>query len=178
MTRIYLLLVATSFFIACNSSTENQAEGHETHSSDQENTEHNHSYGSNSDIPQTVHYEKESNLNNVKQLTFGGDNAEAYFSYDNQHLIFQATNPKWNAECDQIFYMPIGGFEGDQPPLLSTGKGRTTCSYFMPDGKSIVYASTHLGVKPVLKFRELSMVNMFGPYLVILIFFKLISREI
>ncbi len=90
-------------------------------------------------------FEKEVHLNNVQQLTFGGNNAEAYFSFDNTHLVFQAENPAWGAECDQIYYMPIGGFEGDTPPLLSTGKGRTTCAYFMPGDKSILYASTHLG---------------------------------
>ena len=93
----------------------------------------------------SLRYDEEIHLKNLKQLTFGGDNAEAYFSYDNQQLVFQATNEKWGAQCDQIYYMPINGYEGNQPPLLSTGKGRTTCSYFMPDGKSILYASTHLG---------------------------------
>ncbi len=95
--------------------------------------------------PETVHFKEEIHLKNVKQLTFGGDNAEAYFSFDNRHLVFQASNSKWGAECDQIYYMPIDGYEGDKPPLLSTGKGRTTCSYFMPGDKEIIYASTHLG---------------------------------
>ena len=142
MNKIFILLIVTTFFFACNSANENQTE---EHSENQEHSEQNHSYHTDSNAPQTIHYEKESNLKNVKQLTFGGDNAEAYFSFDDRHLVFQATNSKWNAECDQIFYMPIEGFEGDQPPLLSTGKGRTTCSYFMPDGKSILYASTHHG---------------------------------
>lgn len=90
-------------------------------------------------------FEKEVHLKNVQQLTFGGNNAEAYFSFDNQHLVFQAENAAWGAECDQIYYMPINGYEGDMPPLVSTGKGRTTCAYFMPGDKSILYASTHLG---------------------------------
>ena len=94
--------------------------------------------------PDTLRYEQEINLKNVRQLTFGGDNAEAYFSFDNEMLVFQASNPAWGAECDQIFYMPIDGYTGDKPPMLSTGKGRTTCSYFLPGNKSIVYASTHL----------------------------------
>ena len=93
----------------------------------------------------TLKYEQEKHLKNLRQLTFGGDNAEAYFSFDNQYLVFQAANEKWGAECDQIFYMPLTGTAGKQPPLLSTGKGRTTCSYFLPDNKSILYASTHLG---------------------------------
>ena len=48
-------------------------------------------------------------------------------------------------ECDQIFYMTTSGFSGDQPPMLSTGLGRTTCSYFLPGDKEIIYSSTHLG---------------------------------
>ncbi len=92
-----------------------------------------------------LHYPEETHLKNVKQLTFGGDNAEAYFSFDNKNLVFQATNPKWGAECDQIYMMSLEGTADKQPPLLSTGKGRTTCSYFMPDNQSILYASTHLG---------------------------------
>lgn len=90
-------------------------------------------------------FANEAHLKNVRQLTFGGDNAEAYFSFDNQHLVFQADNPDWGVECDQIYYMPTTGYTGEQPPLLSTGKGRTTCAYFMPGNESILYASTHLG---------------------------------
>ncbi|HMQ85182.1 MAG TPA: hypothetical protein PKA00_19890 [Saprospiraceae bacterium] len=94
-------------------------------------------------ITDTLIYDQEAHLSNMKQLTFGGDNAEAYFSFDNKYLSFQATNTDWNAECDQIFYMPITGYTGNQAPMVSTGKGRTTCSYFMPGDKSILYASTH-----------------------------------
>jgi len=94
--------------------------------------------------PQVLHYKKETNLKNINQLTFGGDNAEAYFSFDDKNLVFQATNKKWGAECDQIYMMSVDGHGDEQPPLLSTGKGRTTCSYFMPGNKSILYASTHL----------------------------------
>ena len=93
----------------------------------------------------TLSYEKETHLKNLKQLTFGGDNAEAYFSFDNSHLVFQAANEAWDTPCDQIFYMPVDGYEGERPPMLSTGKGRTTCSYFMPGDTTILYASTHLG---------------------------------
>lgn len=83
----------------------------------------------------------------MKQLTFGGDNAEAYFSFDDKNLVFQASNKKWEADCDQIFMMPIEGYEGEKPPMLSTGLGRTTCSYFMPGNQEILYASTHLADK-------------------------------
>jgi Tol biopolymer transport system component len=79
-------------------------------------------------------------LANVKQLTAGGENAEAYFSPDGRQLIYQ-TNPGAPGTCDQIFTMNVDGSNKRQ---LSKG-GRTTCGYFFPDGKSIVYASTHLG---------------------------------
>lgn len=86
----------------------------------------------------------ERHLKNIKQLTFGGDNAEAYFSFDGTRLVFQATNEKWGATCDQIYVMPITGYQ-DRPVIVSTGKGRTTCSYFMPGDSSVIYASTHNG---------------------------------
>jgi Tol biopolymer transport system component len=93
---------------------------------------------------QTLIYENEVHLKNIKQLTFGGDNAEAYFSFNGKNLVFQATNSKWGVSCDQIYMMPIDGLNSNMPKLLSTGKGRTTCSYFMPGDTSIIYASTHL----------------------------------
>ncbi|MFT4760543.1 MAG: TolB protein [Paraglaciecola sp.] len=94
----------------------------------------------------TLRYEQEVHLKNLRQMTFGGDNAEAYFSFDNKQLVFQASNKAWGADCDQIYIMSVDkGTEGKQPPLLSTGKGRTTCSYFMPGDTTILYASTHLG---------------------------------
>jgi TolB protein len=94
----------------------------------------------------TLRYPQEAHLKNLRQLTFGGDNAEAYFSFDDQQLIFQATNPNWSAECDQIFVLPTAGLARDQKPaLLSTGKGRTTCSFFLPGDSLVLYASTHLG---------------------------------
>ena len=97
-------------------------------------------------LSDTLIFEGEKHFKNIRQLTFGGDNAEAYWSYDGTHVTFQRTNPKEGVECDQIFMgkLPAPG-EKFEFKLLSTGKGRTTCSYFMPDGKHILYASTHLG---------------------------------
>ena len=83
---------------------------------------------------------KETRLANIKQLTFGGENAEAYFSFDGRELVFQSTRD--GAECDQIFAMTI---DGNGLRRVSSGAGRTTCAYFTPDGSRIVYASTHLG---------------------------------
>ena len=80
----------------------------------------------------------EKHLRNVKQLSFGGENAEAYFSKDGKKLIFQSTRDGY--PCDQIYEINI---DGTGLRKLSTGKGRTTCSYFFPDGKRYLYSSTH-----------------------------------
>jgi TolB protein len=82
---------------------------------------------------------QEKHLGNVHQLTFGGQNAEAYFSSDGTKLIFQSSHG--DVKCDQIFVMNI---DGSDQHMVSTGKGRTTCSYFYPDGKKILFSSTHL----------------------------------
>jgi TolB protein len=81
----------------------------------------------------------EKHLRNVHQLTFGGQNAEAYFSADGKKLIYQSSHGE--VKCDQIFEM---NSDGTDQHLVSTGQGRTTCGYFFPDGKRILYASTHL----------------------------------
>jgi Tol biopolymer transport system component len=80
----------------------------------------------------------ERHLRNIRQLTFGGENAEAYFSADGSRLIFQSTRD--GVACDQIFTMKIDGTDVHR---VSTGKGRTTCGYFYPGGDSILFASTH-----------------------------------
>lgn len=77
-------------------------------------------------------------LSNIQQLTSGGQNAEAYWSPDGKRLIFQSTRK--NHDCDQIFVMNA---DGTDQHLVSTGKGRTTCGYFLADGKHLLYASTH-----------------------------------
>ena len=89
-----------------------------------------------------VFSQTEKHLGNIKQLTFGGTNAEAYFSYDGKKLIYQSTRDSF--ACDQIFTMNI---DGSDNTLVSTGTGRTTCAYFYKDGKKILYASTHLAGK-------------------------------
>ena len=95
----------------------------------------------------TLAYPDETHLQNIRQLTFGGDNAEAYFSYDGKWLIFQKTYAKEGIPCDQMYIskIPTKPEESFQPKLVSTGKGRTTCGAFMKDGKHVIYASTHLG---------------------------------
>lgn len=94
-----------------------------------------------------LHYEKEVHLANIRQLTFGGDNAEAYFSFDNSMLTFQSNFNDWGLECDQIFYFnwQIDDLKNNKPRMISTGLGRTTCAYFMPGDTTILFASTHMG---------------------------------
>jgi len=79
----------------------------------------------------------------LQQLTFKGENAEAYYSIDGQHLIFQRRAPG-EFDCDQIFTI---GVDGSNRTLVSTGLGKTTCSYFFPGGDRILYSSTHLKSK-------------------------------
>jgi TolB protein len=84
-------------------------------------------------------FKGEKHLKNIRMLTNHGENAEAYFSFDGKKLSFQATFD--TLQCDQIFMMDI---EGTNRKMVSNGKGRTTCSYFYPDGKKVLYASTQL----------------------------------
>jgi TolB protein len=104
---------------------------------------HQDKYDPSKDI---LRFENETHLRNIKQLTFGGNNAEAYWSFDDKQLIFQSDwNELHSQGCDQIFKMNTDGSFitiGKRYVLVSTGKGRTTCSYFLKDGK-IIYASTH-----------------------------------
>ena len=79
---------------------------------------------------------------NVKQLSFGGENAEAYFSFDGKQLIFQSKRD--NRGCDQIYSMNA---DGSNVKMISNGEGRTTCSYFFKGGKKVLYASTFGGGK-------------------------------
>ena len=87
----------------------------------------------------------EKHFKTLKQLTFGGDNAEAYWSFDGSKLIFQSTNPAWNEACDQIHV--FDPFNDDlrkgKPMLISVEGGRTTCSYFLPGDSLVLFASTH-----------------------------------
>ena len=84
------------------------------------------------DVPGEVH------LKNVRQLTFGGENAEAYWSADGHHLVFQATWEKGG--CDRIYTLDLatGAFR-----QVSNGQGRTTCAYFFDHDRHILFASTH-----------------------------------
>src|SRR5689334_2235272 len=78
----------------------------------------------------------EPHLRNIRQLTFGGENAEAYFSHDGKRLIFQSTRD--GRSCDQQFVMSVDGTDVHR---ISIGSGKTTCGYFFAGDRRIFFAS-------------------------------------
>src|SRR4051812_35702799 len=80
----------------------------------------------------------ETHLSNIRQLTFGGENAEAYFSADGRRLIFQST--RGGRSCDQEFVMDV---DGSHLQRVSNGFGKTTCGYFYGGDTKIFFGSTH-----------------------------------
>lgn len=90
---------------------------------------------------------EETHLTSLQRVTDGGENAEAYWSFDGQRLSMQRR--AGDAQCDRIYTMSL--FENGRPiahpqPLqVSSGQGATTCSFFFPEGRELLYASTHLG---------------------------------
>lgn len=86
----------------------------------------------------SLRFPEEKHIKNIRMLTPEGENAEAYFSFDETRLIYQSTHGDY--QCDQIFIMNT---DGSNKHLVSTGEGRTTCSYFLPGDEEIIYASTH-----------------------------------
>lgn len=107
------------------------------------------SYSPDSTWTDTFRFEGEDHFGLMKKITDGGDNAEAYWSFAGDQLVFQVKNEAWGNSCDQIHV--FNPWEDDvintEPKMVSTGMGRTTCSYFMPGDTTILYASTHLGGK-------------------------------
>lgn len=90
-------------------------------------------------LSQDFLFEGEKHFRNIKMLTDDGENAEAYLSFSQDKLVYQTTFG--DLKCDQIFVMNI---DGSNKKMISSGKGRTTCAYFLPGDNKIVYASTHL----------------------------------
>ncbi len=142
--NLVIVLSSFLFLASCNpkesasSKTEKPSNHHHAHAEKKPNKE-----------LVGLKYAEEKHLKNVRQLTFGGDNAEAYFSTDDKQLVFQSNNEAWGVSCDQIYVYDLDKplEEGMKAPLVSTGNGRTTCSFFMPGNKSLLYASTHKGDK-------------------------------
>lgn len=96
--------------------------------------------------PDTAHIlPGETHFKSLKQLTFGGDNAEAYWNFANDRLVFQVTNKAWGDSCDQIrWFNPFTDDLRSGPPTkVSVNGGRTTCSYFLPGDSLVLFASTH-----------------------------------
>jgi len=90
-------------------------------------------------------YPQETHLSNIRQLSYGGNNAEAYWNSKGTQLVFQSDNKSWGVGCDQIFILDVSETpDSSKRKLLSTGLGRTTCSWFMPGDTTILFASTHL----------------------------------
>src|SRR5262245_62895156 len=81
----------------------------------------------------------------MRALTAGGENAEAYWAWGGHDLIMQASPP--GAACDRIFRLPVDGPGPGlpTPAPVSSGRGATTCSYFLPGDKEVIYASTEGG---------------------------------
>lgn len=94
------------------------------------------------EVPKILLPGEERHLSNVQQLTFDGKNAEAYFSFDSRWLIYQSHNE--SNKCDQMYVMKT---DGSEKHMVSTGKGRVTCGYFVDPGAAeksrIIYSSTH-----------------------------------
>jgi len=129
--KIYHITLITLAFVACQNNTSTTEAGNDEAIADTD----------------TFRYPQEKHLKNLRMLTKGGDNAEAYFSFDDKMAVFQSNYKDWGLECDQIFYFDLenDNIIENKPQLISTGKGRTTCSYFMPGDTTILYGSTHLG---------------------------------
>jgi len=113
-----------------------------------ESHEHGH-HGGHKSLPTKLHYDEEKHFKNVTQITFGGNNAEAYWNFASTMLVFQSDYQKWDAACDQIFVHTLtdGPLKDKIPQRISNNEGRTTCAYFMPGDSLVLFASTHKGAK-------------------------------
>lgn len=132
--RIVPVLVGVLFFLChCSSAQSNGAEEAE-----------NALRPLNEKAEDSLRYPEERHLRHVRQLTFGGENAEAYWAYGGDAVVWQYTNRKGGVPCDQIYWSPLD--PANPRPLeynrVSNGNGRTTCAYFMEGDERIIYAST------------------------------------
>ena len=107
----------------------------------------------------SLRHPSELHLRNIRQLTFGGTNAEAYFSHDFTRFSFQSSREPYG--CDQIFAMNV---DGSDQRLVSTGKGVTTCAYFLPGDRRVVYASTHASSPDCIPRPDKSKGYLWGVY--------------
>jgi TolB protein len=91
-------------------------------------------------VPVLLLAQQSRHFDNLKQLTSGSSNGESYWSPDSKQIIFQST--RGTQQCDQEYVMNA---DGSNQRMVSTGKGATTCGYFLSDNQHILYASTHEG---------------------------------
>jgi TolB protein len=151
-TGVIKLFIAQVFFfsmllgIGCKQSTTNNASSGKTNQDTVSSHGHNNQHGANTPAANATitHYPQEKHLANIRQLTNGGDNAEAYFALGDSLLVLQITNKEKNINCDQIFYgsIPQKPEEEFKLNLISKGGGGNTCSFFMGNDQQIIYAST------------------------------------
>ena len=94
MLRNALLLLLFAAFMACKNDAKSSSE--ETPQKTEESTENS-----------LIYPEERQHFKSIRQITFGGDNAEAYWSFDDKQLIFQSNNKDWNVGCDQMFLMNL-----------------------------------------------------------------------
>ncbi len=94
---------------------------------------------SDDDSPRPPDSKTERHLRNIRQLTQGRKNAEAYFSFDGRRLIFQSTRD--GRDCYQQYVM---GLDEGNVRMVSTGLGTTTCGYFLPGDRRVLFSSTHV----------------------------------
>ncbi|MFZ1826418.1 MAG: hypothetical protein WAU21_12490 [Chitinophagales bacterium] len=107
----------------------------------------------------------EKHFKNIYQISFGGDNAEAYWSFNNKMISYQHRNKSEGEDCDQIYYGVVPNENGDiNRTMVSNGKGRTTCAYFMPGDTTILYASTFLTVDSCIEDPDRSKGYLWGVY--------------
>jgi TolB protein len=83
----------------------------------------------------------ETHLRNLRQLTFGGQNAEGYWSEDGRQIIYQHMDEAEGVPCDQEYVLDL---ETGNRRRVSNGQGRVTCGYFYDGGRRVLYSSTHL----------------------------------
>lgn len=142
MNKFFLLPILVITLISCKNGNNKSADGENDYADGKSSaTYKQEKFQENNPLV----YESEKHFKNMYQLTNGGDNAETYWSFDNSKLIFQRRNIEDSVMCDQIFIanVPKPG-EDLEYKMISTGKGRTTCSYFLPGDTTAIWASTHL----------------------------------
>lgn len=146
MKHHFFAVMAAAILFSCNPGGNKQ----------QQDTDSATDHVSDTSAAARVHFPEEKHLKNVHQLTFGGDNAEAYWSFDGKSIVFQRTDHQ-SVMCDQIFSGSVEAVlsqtnEGDYAlpsdsaftySIVSTGRGRTTCAAFLPGDSLVLFASTH-----------------------------------